>query len=348
MDVSDLVRPGILKRLARSPACHFVVVGILLFLADGVWSRLGATSAARTIVLTGADVRQLRRSFEQQFGRAPNPREETALVDHAIDEEVLYRRALELGLDRGNRVVRQRLVATLRLVADDVAKDDESLYREALRLQLDRTDVVVRRHLVQLVSLLLKRAGAIGPIREADLRRLLERDADRYRRAETITFTQVYLDPARRGARLEADTARILAALRSGRPAEGAGDPFLLGSTFTRRSQAEIRRLVGDRVADWTAQATLGDWLGPVRSTYGVHLLRVDERIPGHLPAVAEVRNQLVAHLLEERGESALREKTAALRAEYAIRLERAGPAASEAPRGTVLPVPRPVRELGD
>src|SRR5439155_475762 len=146
-------------------------------------------------------------------------------------------------------------------------------------------DVVVRRHLVQLVSLLLKRAGAIGPIREADLRRLLERDADRYRRAETITFTQVYLDPARRGARLEADTARILAALRSGRPAEGAGDPFLLGSTFTRRSQAEIRRLVGDRVADWTAQATLGDWLGPVRSTYGVHLLRVDERIPGHLPA---------------------------------------------------------------
>src|SRR5207244_2200093 len=121
VDVSDLVRPGILKRLARSPACHFVVVGILLFLADGVWRRL---------------------------------------------------------------------------VADDVAKDDESLYREALRLQLDRTDVVVRRHLVQLVSLLLKRAGAIGPIREADLRRLLERDADRYRRAETITFTQVYLDPA--------------------------------------------------------------------------------------------------------------------------------------------------------
>src|SRR5207253_3037426 len=197
VDVSDLVRPGILKRLARSPACHFVVVGILLFLADGVWSRLCATSAARTIVLTGADVRRLRRSFEQQFGRAPNPREEAALVDHAIDEEVLYRRALELGL---------------------------------------------------------------------------ERDADRYRRAETITFTQVYLDPARRGARLEADTARILAALRSGRPAEGAGDPFLLGSTFTRRSQAEIRRLVGDRVADWTAQATLGDWLGPVRSTYGVHL----------------------------------------------------------------------------
>jgi len=217
VDVSDLVRPGILKRLARSPACHFVVVGILLFLADGVWSRLGATSAARMIVLTGADVRRLRRSFEQQFGRAPNPREEAALVDHAIDEEVLYRRALELGLDRGNRVVRQRLVATMRLVADDVAKDDESLYREALRLQLDRTDVVVRRHLVQLVSLLLKRAGAIGPIREADLRRLLERDADRYRRAETITFTQVYLDPARRGARLEADTARILAALRSGR-----------------------------------------------------------------------------------------------------------------------------------
>src|SRR5207247_9533011 len=115
---------------------------------------------------------------------------------------------------------------------------------------------------------------------------LRERAALAYGRGVRISCRRVYLDPAVRGARLEADTARILAALRSGRPAEGAGDPFLLGSTFTRRSQAEIRRLVGDRVADWTAQATLGDWLGPVRSTYGVHLLRVDARIPGHLPAV--------------------------------------------------------------
>jgi peptidyl-prolyl cis-trans isomerase C len=358
MDFAHLVHPGILsrtRRLVRWPALHFLLLGGLLLAADAAWSRLGASLGSRTIVLTAADVSALRLSFQQQYGRVPRAAEERTLVDRAIDDEVLYRRALEIGLDRQNRVVRERLVATMRLLADDSKKDEETLYHEALALGLDKRDVVVRRHLVQLMALLLKRSGAKSDVGEAELQRALERDADRYRLPGQLTLTHVYFDPVRRGAHLEADAARVLADARAGRviPADAPalGDPFLLGSRFSKRSDRELRKLLGDRFADAAARATPGQWSEPVRSAYGLHLLLVEERVAGQLPPIESVRNQLVGRLLEERGEEALKTKLAEMRSRYAIRIEPsagAPRAASAGDAGTVLAVPRPARELGD
>jgi len=360
MDLAHLVQAGALsaRRLARSPSVHFLILGALLVAADAAWNRLAATDggADRTIVLAAADVELLRRGFVQQYGRAPTAAEQRGLVDRAVDEEVLYRRAREIGLDRGNRVVRERLVAVMRMLGDDARKDDDALYREAVALRLDRTDLVVRRHLVQLMTLLLKRSGPAGPVGNADLDAVLQRDADRYRLAAQLTLTHVYLDPRRRGRSLDADAEGILGELRSGAIAPDAapalGDPFLLGSRFTKRSETEIRRLLGEGFAVAAAAAPPGRWSGPVRSTYGLHLLLVEERIPGRTPSLEQVRNQLVGHLLEERGETALRAKLADLRRQYAVRIEESGQppmaTASVANDGIVLPVSSGARELGD
>jgi len=358
MDVGDLVHARILSRLrslARAPAFHFLVLGGLLLAADAARSRLVASGGERTIVIRADDVAQLRRTFEQQYGSAPSAEQERGLVDRAIDDEMLYRRALEIGLDRQNRVVRERLVATMRLLADDPKKDEETLYREALALRLDKRDVVVRRHLVQLMTLLLQRSAAKAPVTDADLAALLQRDADRYRVAGQTTLTHVFFDPAKRGERIEDDAARALAELRSRATdaATGAarGDPFLLGSRFARRSDSEIRRLLGDAFADGVSRAVPGEWSGPVRSAYGLHLILVEDRAPGRLPPLDAVRNQLVGRLLEERGEAALRTKLAEMRSGYTITIEASGGAESrtaDAEMGTVLGVPRPARELGD
>jgi len=362
MELAHLVQARVvltrLRRVALSPVLHFLVLGGLLVVADVAWSRLaaGPTRGDRTIVFTAADVRQLRRGFEQQYGTVPSATEQNVLVDRAVDDEILYRRALEIGLDRGNRVVRQRLVAIMRMLADDPKKDEDALYREAIALRLDRTDVVIRRHLVQLMTLLLKRSGQARPVTEADLDGALERDGDRYRLPAELTLTQVFLDPARRGPALQADAQRILAEVRSGRvapeAAPGLGDPFLLGSRFTKRSAAEIRRLLGDSFASAVAQGAPGEWSGPVRSSYGLHLVLVEKRVPGRVPAVAQVRNQLVGRVLEERGDEALRVKLAEMRRQYVVRIDRAGEepiaTAKAAEGGMVLPVAPHARELGD
>jgi len=346
------------RRLARSPSLHFLLLGAVLVAANAAWSRFAAGEArgSATIVVSSADVAQLRRSFTQQYGRPPKPDEESALVDRSIDEEVLYRRALEIGLDRDNRVVRERLVAVMRMLADDPKQDDETLYREALAMRLDRKDIVVRRHLVQLMTLLLERSAPAGPITDADLDQLLARDADRYRLAGQITLTQVYLDPAHRGGSLDRDARRILAELRSGAiardEAAALGDPFLLGSRFVKRSQAELPRLLGDRFAAAVADAPVGEWSGPLRSSYGVHLVLVEDRSAGLMPPAAQVRNQLIGRLLEERAHATLRAKLADLRGRYVVRIDRAADGtaaiANAVGEGVVLSVSSPVRELGD
>jgi hypothetical protein len=345
------------RRLARSPSLHFVALGAVLVATNAAWSRLAAGEArgSATIVVSAADVQQLRRSFTQQYGRAPRADEEAALVDRSIDDEVLYRRALEIGLDRNNRVVRERLVAVMRMLADDPKQNDEALYREALAMRLDRTDLVVRRHLVQLMTLLLRRSAPAVRITDADLDRLLARDADRYRLAGQVTLTQVYLDPARRGGSLDSDAQRILGELRSGMiapdDAAALGDPFLLGSRFVKRSQAELPRLLGDGFARAVADAPLREWSGPVRSSYGVHLVLVEDRVAGRMPAASQVRNQLVGRYLEERADATLHAKLAEMRRRYVVEIDRNGqsPApTANTPDGVVLSVASPVRELGD
>jgi parvulin-like peptidyl-prolyl isomerase len=62
--------------------------------------------------------------------------------------------------------------------------------------------------------------------------------------------------------------------------------------------------------------------VGPVRSSYGLHLVWVDERSPARVPPLAAVRSQVAHRLLAERGEERLRARLRTLRARYEITVE--------------------------
>jgi hypothetical protein len=154
-----------LVRLARAPALHFVLLGGVLF---GLMRLFGPTAPraafepGRTIVFETADIARLRNEWTLQHGVAPAPAEERALIEAAIDDEVLYREALRVGLDRDDPVVRTRLVQLARYLEEGPIEDEASLERDARALGLDRTDLIVRRHLVQAARLV-----AAGPQEEA-------------------------------------------------------------------------------------------------------------------------------------------------------------------------------------
>ncbi|MEK7786198.1 MAG: peptidylprolyl isomerase [Chloroflexota bacterium] len=44
-----------------------------------------------------------------------------------------------------------------------------------------------------------------------------------------------------------------------------------------------------------------GAWSAPIRSSFGLHLVRVTERAPGRVPALGEVRGRVLAELQAER-----------------------------------------------
>ena len=126
-------------RWLRAPLVHFVAGGATVF-----WlMHVHAQHRTSPIVLTAGDVDRLRVDYTRETGLEPTPADEAALVDKALQEELLFREALARGLDRNDRSVRNWLVEQMRVLSDDTTDDAERLYARARKLGLDRTDVVV-------------------------------------------------------------------------------------------------------------------------------------------------------------------------------------------------------------
>ena len=81
------------------------------------------------IVVTEGRVRQLAQVFAKTWQRPPTPEELRGLIDEFIKEEIYYREAIKLGLDRDDTLIRRRMQQKMEfltepadelLVADDV------------------------------------------------------------------------------------------------------------------------------------------------------------------------------------------------------------------------------------
>jgi hypothetical protein len=75
--------------------------------------------------------------FEQRQGRAPTPAEREELIARHVDEEVLYREGLALGLDRSDPIVRRRVVQRMQLLLDDLAEPTDDQLHEFFEAHAD-------------------------------------------------------------------------------------------------------------------------------------------------------------------------------------------------------------------
>jgi parvulin-like peptidyl-prolyl isomerase len=66
----------------------------------------------------------------------------------------------------------------------------------------------------------------------------------------------------------------------------------------------------------------VGIWLGPIQSRFGAHLVRVESRMPGMHPPLAEVRHQVLRDFDMKRRQRALEAGLAAMRRKYEIVVE--------------------------
>jgi hypothetical protein len=310
---------------------HFLVIGALLFAADRV-----RTASPRgdeplgAIELDAATLERLSREAVMQTGRAPDERQLVARAALWADEEILFREARRIGLDRVDPVVRSRLVRNMRFLGDGSdARSDDELYEEALALGMDGSDIVVRRRLVQQMRFLLEAAAPrIAPTDE-ELRAYVASRPERYRIPERVRLAHIYLSRDRRGASLEADARALLERVRrEGTPPGAArelGDPFLHPAELGLQSEAQLARQLGTSFGREAIALEAGAWQGPVESAYGMHLVWVYERQAAHEPELDAVRRSALSSMQAERNAEALEAGLAALRERYAIDLSAAG-----------------------
>jgi hypothetical protein len=278
---------------AWRPLLQFALLGTALFAADRLWwSRV-----------------------------APAPVVIRAVSAEAADDELLYREALARGYERDDPVVFRRLVQNLRFAGAADSRSDRELFDEALALRMHESDPVVRRRLVSRMRLDLEAEAPAGDPDEAALRDYYQRNAASYHSAERVRISQLYFRTER-----EREASRALARLRAeATPPEQAssfGDPFLHGADQPPQSREELAGRFGADFAEGVFAAPPGEWAGPIRSAYGVHLVFVREREAARALAFEEVRDPVRLAVIAERRAAALERGLRDLRSGAQITIE--------------------------
>lgn len=248
----------IFGRLLREPLVHFTILAGLLF---GLLSEPNAadpgTDATR-IVISGAEVERMATAWEQRWQRRPSKDELAGLVREAVREQVLYREALSLGLDRDDVVIRRHLRQKYEFVTQDLAYDTDP--------------------------------------DEATLRAYYDAQPDRYVQSAQVSFRHILFSTDRRGAAAEADAAQALSDLQTATNPDAAdllGDATSLPSGFDGISADEVEAVFGPDFAAALLGLEPGRWSGPIPSGYGLHLVWLSEKRAGGPMAFDTVRQRV-------------------------------------------------------
>lgn len=107
------------RRWLREPLVHFLLIGALVF---GVSTAIDSVRRESLTIAVTPTVRQtIEEMFAEQNGRPPTQAELSPLLDAWVRNEVMYREALAMGLDKGDDMIRERIIHKMRvLVFGDV------------------------------------------------------------------------------------------------------------------------------------------------------------------------------------------------------------------------------------
>ena len=218
-----------------------------------------------------------------------------------------------LAFDRLAQAERDRLIR--RYVTEQV------LYREGVALGLDSEDVVIRRRLGQTMRFLLQ-PGTVAPPDEAVLRAWFDANRSEFAGAERLSFDHVFFDAERRGSGNAREAAAEMAA--RGVPADwqASGDRFAYERSFAEAGRATVASLFGDPFARtlFDRQAAEGEWIGPVRSRLGWHLVRIGGRSANET-GFEEVRAIVLDSWMRERSQQIVDSEVEALVGQYDVEL---------------------------
>jgi hypothetical protein len=256
------------KRFLKEPLLHFLVLGALIFGAYA-WLDRGVSSAtsnaARSVKITADEVVWLKETWTRQWQREPTRDELRGLVTDFLKEELLAREARAMGLDENDTIVRRRLAQKLEFLVQDTSR-------------------------------------LVDPSAE-DLRRFYNSNPQRFQAAARITFTQLFFSPEKHKD-VAQDAHATLAQLRDSPSASqltDLGDRLLVDGEISNADEQAVAAQFGMDFARAVFALKPGEWQGPIKSGYGLHLVRVSEVKQAEQHEFAEVKAQVLQGWRDQR-----------------------------------------------
>jgi hypothetical protein len=114
-----------------------------------------------------------------------------------------------------------------------------------------------------------------------------------------VSFTHIYFSLDKHGAKVVEDAKSVLSELDALRAPE-RGDSFMMEYDFNQETPFEVARLFGSDFAEKLFTLETNTWQGPVASGYGLHLVRISEKIDARMPELASAIDKVRTDLMFE------------------------------------------------
>jgi hypothetical protein len=266
------------KRLLREPLLHFLVLGSLIFAA--YIALTGPEPSPRDVIVIGPErIAQLVKSHQAVWREPPSAKELAGLINEAVREEVYYREAINLGLDRNDTVIRRRLRQKMEfLTVSGVELLEPAAGELAAHLTANKTDFQ-RPPQIAFEQVFLKETATVDDI-------------------------QIALKALQSGTEIQPpDLIR-----RS-----------LLPATFSLSRSNIIDGSFGKGFFAQLMALTPGTWAGPVPSSYGNHLVRIYDFQAAYTPTLKEIHKAVFDDWKATKAKALQEQQYQHLRKRYAI-----------------------------
>ena len=151
----------------------------------------------------------------------------------------------------------------------------------------------MRRRLMQKMEFLSNDLADLNNPDETALNEYFFANSDKYELPARISFTHIYFSLDRHGNSIYESAEKVLTAIKASTTpvlrAPERGDSFMLQNDFTLETPFEISRLFGQQFTEELFQTATESWQGPIASSYGLHLVKISEKVDARMPELAAV-----------------------------------------------------------
>lgn len=315
------------------PLGIFFIIGAGLHWVESRWSssfELPSLSPRpeKRITISENELSQLASAAQNSKGR----------ILRVMNNKILLAEGLALGIGDSDPVTIERLNLNMQFLSskDEAESDITSRYEAAMALGMVETDPIVQRRIIQLNKQYLlrnltgkqRKAGTGNSAFEqyplptdAQLNDYLQRHKQQFEKPERWSFSQLFLDPKKQSNQSSKWFSDLLTQLNEG--ASFKGNVSILPRELSMLSRQQISQQFGHNFATSLDELEIGRWMGPIKSSYGNHMVKVEEKVSARPAELKEVYNRAVIGWQEENRKQVLENHLAALRESYRVSIAR-------------------------
>jgi len=277
-----------MQKWYQEPLFHFLLIGTIIFYIGYKDEPKKEIQSQKHLIITKSDIDKLTLQWKREKNSLPSKKELNKLLEYYIEDEILYREALRMQLDKNEPDIKKILIDKLKYISDDSIKIDK--------------------------------------IPEALLHHYFQEHKEKFikRTSKRISFTQVYLNP-KKHKNIEKIAQSILKKLHNktiDTNITNLGDKFYTGNQFKNVDTKTLSKSFSRSFIRELFKLPVQQWSKPIKSGFGIHIIYVEEKREKKEVTFNDVKEQVKDEWLIEENYNAYKKLYKKLRKEYTVTIE--------------------------